>query len=69
METVKNFFTGLLVIILFLIALVVVILAWPFILGIGSLLLSIIAGILLIVLIFYIVVFVGYLARQFLKKK
>ena len=69
METVKNFLTGLLVIILFLIALVVVILAWPFILGIGSLLLSIIAGVLLIVLIFYIVVFVGYLARQFLKKK
>ena len=69
METIKNFFTGLLVVILSLVVLAIVAVTWPFIIGLGSVILSVIAGILLFILIFYIITFVGYLTRQILKKK
>jgi hypothetical protein len=69
METLKNFFTGLLVIILLAIIIAICVIAWPFILGLGSVLLSIIAIILLIVLFFYVITLVGYVARALLKKK
>ncbi|MGD2278871.1 MAG: hypothetical protein PVH45_02105 [Candidatus Omnitrophota bacterium] len=69
METLKNFFTGLLVVVLVIILLAIIALTWPVILGFGSIILTIIAGILLIVLIFYIITFIGYLARQMVKKK
>jgi hypothetical protein len=69
METIKNFFIGLIVIIAALIIGGILMLAWPLILGIGSALLSIAAVILLIVLIFYVISLVGHLTRQILKKK
>ena len=69
METLKNFFTGLLVVILVFIVLAIIAVAWPFILGFGSIFLTVVAGVLLIVLVFYIITFIGYLARQIMKKK
>ncbi len=69
METIKNFFIGLIVIIAALIIGGILMLAWPLILGIGSALLSIAAVILLIVLIFYVISLVGHLTRQILKRR
>ncbi len=69
METLKNFFTGIFVIILSLIILGIILVFWPLFIGISSILLSILAGILFIVLIFYIIVLVGYLTRALLKKR
>ncbi len=69
METIKNFIIGLFVIILSLLLFVLIGLSWPLLVGIGSIILSIIAAGLFIVLIFYVIVLVGYLTRQFLKRK
>lgn len=69
METFKNFVIGLFVIVLSLIIFILVSLTWPLIIGIGSILLSVIAGILFVILIFYVIVLVGHLTRMFLKKR
>ena len=64
MDTLKNFLLGLTVIILSMIIFVMVAFTWPFLIGISSIILSIIASILFVVLIFYIIVLIGYLVRQ-----
>jgi len=69
METLKNFLIGLLVCIVSLILFGLIFITWPILLGLGSLLLSIAAGIVFIILIFYAVVLIGYLVRSILFKK
>ncbi|MBD3425921.1 MAG: hypothetical protein GF409_01665 [Candidatus Omnitrophica bacterium] len=69
METLKNFFIGLFVILLSLIIIALVFLAWPVLIGISSFLLTVLAGILFVVLLFYIVVLVGHLTRQIITRK
>ena len=68
MDTLKNFFVGLFVIVLSSLILGLVLLTWPVIIGIGSVLLSFLAAILFVVMIFYIIVLVGHLVRQLLKR-
>lgn len=67
METLKNFFIGLLVVIMSLIIIGIVLLTWPILIGISSILLSVIAAGLLLVFIFYIVVLIGYVVRQLVR--
>ncbi len=69
METLKNFLTGLLVCIVSLILFGLIFITWPVLLGLGSLLLSIAAGIVFIMLVFYAIVLIGYLVRSILFKK
>ena len=66
METLKNFLVGLTVIILGLIIIAFTLLTWPLIIGISSILLSLLAGVLFILLVFYVIVLVGHIARQML---
>jgi len=68
METLKNFFIGLFVIVLSAVILGLVLIAWPVVIGIGSVLLSILAAALFIIMLFYIVVLVGHLVRQFIRR-
>jgi hypothetical protein len=69
METLKNFLLGMFVVLLSLVILVVVYFTWPFLIGITSLMLSVIAGILFFVLIFYIIVLIGHVVRQLITKQ
>ncbi|MGB2600774.1 MAG: hypothetical protein WBD00_07925 [Candidatus Omnitrophota bacterium] len=69
METLKNFFIGLFVVILSLIIIALVFFAWPILIGISSFLLTILAAVLFVILLFYIVVLVGHLTRQIISKK
>ncbi|MFH1395395.1 MAG: hypothetical protein ABIH09_04480 [Candidatus Omnitrophota bacterium] len=69
MEILKNFFIGFVVIVFSLILLSIVSFTWPLIIGISSILLSILAGILFFVLIFYVVVLVGQVTRRLLRRK
>jgi len=68
METLKNFFIGLAVIVLSLIIFGILVMTWPLLAGISSVILSIFAAVLFLVMIFYIVVLLGHLVRQFMKK-
>ena len=68
METLKNFFTGLLVIIMSLVIFVVIVFTWPILLGISSIILALLSAVLFVVLIFYIVVLVGHATRYLIKK-
>ena len=68
METLKNFFIGLAVIVLSLIIFGILVMTWPLLVGISSIILSILAAILFLVMIFYVVVLLGHLVRQFMKK-
>lgn len=68
MELLKNFFTGLFMIVVAAIFLGLISLLWPFLVGLGSFILTIVAAVLFLVLIFYFVVLVGYLFRRILKK-
>jgi len=69
MDTLKNFLTGLVVIFLSLIIFGIILLTWPVIVGISSIVLSFIVAVLFLLLIFYIIVFVGYIVRELIKKK
>lgn len=69
METLKNFFIGIVVIFLSFIVFLLVALGWPLIIGLGSIIFSILAGIVFLVLVFYFIVLVGYLVRVFFKKR
>lgn len=69
METLKNFIVGFFVAILALIFLTLCFISWPFILGIGSILFFLLTVVLSIVLVFYIVVLIGYVVRKGLKEK
>ncbi|MFH1310296.1 MAG: hypothetical protein ABIH85_06440, partial [Candidatus Omnitrophota bacterium] len=64
METLKSFFIGFIVVVFSLIILSVVSFTWPLIVGISSILLSILVGILFFVLIFYVIVLVGQVTRR-----
>jgi membrane protein implicated in regulation of membrane protease activity len=68
METLKNFGTGLLVLILGMIMIGLTLLFWPLLAGITSFVLSIMAGLLFLVMIFYLIVLIGYISRQLFKK-
>ena len=68
METIKNFLIGVVIIFMSFVILGFVTIAWPVLLGIGSIILSITAVILFVILIFYIVVLIGHITRQLLKK-
>ncbi|MFC1548493.1 hypothetical protein ACFL5E_00885 [Candidatus Omnitrophota bacterium] len=69
METLKNFFTGLFVVVMSLIILGLVFFTWPILIGFGSVILSVLVGILFVILLFYIIVLIGHLARQVISKK
>ena len=69
MNTLKNFIIGLVVLILALIIFVIISFTWPFLLGITSLLLALLAGVLFIVLIFYIIVLIGHIARRLIGRQ
>lgn len=69
MDTLKNFFVGVAVIILSLIIFGLVMLTWPLLLGIGSIILSILAFALFLVLIFYVVVLIGHIVRKVFQKE
>ena len=64
METIKNFLVGLLVALVAIIILAVGIMLWPFLLGIGSLLVFMLVVALSIVLAFYVVVIIGQIVRK-----
>ncbi|MFH1837483.1 MAG: hypothetical protein ABH862_05170 [Candidatus Omnitrophota bacterium] len=68
MDTLKNFFIGIVVIILSLIILGFVALTWPILLGISSVILSILAFVLFVTLIFYVIVLVGHVTRKLFQK-
>lgn len=69
METVKNFLTGLLVIMLALIILALIFLTWPLLIGLSSMVLSLVAAVLFIIFIFYVITLVGYLTHRLLNLK
>ncbi len=69
METVKNFLIGLVVVVMALIIIGLFTLTWPVLLGITSLILSILAAILFVVLVFYIIVLVGHITCRIIRKK
>jgi hypothetical protein len=69
METIKNFLTGLVVVVMSLLLLGLVLLTWPILIGIGSLVLSIVAAVLFVILLFYVVVLVGHLTRYIISKR
>ncbi len=68
METLKNFVIGVSVLVLSLVIIMLVAFTWPFIIGISSFILSIAVVVLFIILIFYVVVFVGYLTRKIISR-
>ena len=69
MDTIKNFLTGVLVVVFSFILLGVVLLIWPLLIGLSSIILTILAAIAFILLIFYITVLIGYLVRSFVFRK
>lgn len=68
METLKNFFVGFVITVLALVIVGLSFFLWPFVLGIGSLVLLVGAIILAIILGFYLVVLVGFIVRKGFKK-
>lgn len=64
MDTLKNFLIGLSVIAMALVIVTVTLLLWPFMAGITSVLLFVIAVFLFLITIFYFVVLVGHLTRM-----
>jgi len=64
METIKNFAVGIFVAIIALICLAAGFFLWPVIVGITSVLLFGLVIVLVITLLFYIVVLVGYVVRK-----
>ena len=68
METLKNFAIGLLITVLIFVVLGLGILLWPLLLGIGSLIFFLAVITIAIILVFYVIVFIGYVVRKALKK-
>lgn len=68
METVKNFLIGLVVIVMALILVGLFSFTWPVLIGITSLLLSILAVVLFVILLFYIIVLVGHITRRIIQR-
>lgn len=69
METIKNFLMGLFITLFALVLLMLGFFLWPFMLGIGSLVLFLAVIVVTIILVFYLVVFIGYIVRKGLKGK
>lgn len=69
METLKNFFIGLMVILLSIIIFVVISLTWPIVIGLGSIMLSFLAAVVFIILLFYFIVLIGFFVRALLRKQ
>ena len=68
METFKNFIVGFFVAVLALIIMAFVIFLWPVMVGLGSLVLSITVAIAAVILLFYLIVFIGYVVRKGLER-
>ncbi|MFH1878659.1 MAG: hypothetical protein ABH883_07635 [Candidatus Omnitrophota bacterium] len=68
METLKNFLAGVAVTVMSLIIIGVTFLTWPILIGISSILLSIIAFVLFFILVFYIIVLIGHIARKIVSR-
>ncbi len=68
MDTLKNFFIGLIIVIFSLILMGLVFITWPILIGISSVILTVIAAVLFVILIFYIIVLIGYAARQLMRR-
>ena len=69
METLKNFLTGLAAVILTLILLGLIFLTWPLLVGLSSVVLFLAAFAGFVILVFYIIVLIGYLTRTFVFRK
>jgi len=69
METLKNFIVGVLIIFAVIAVMVLAMLLWPILIGIGSLLFFVVSVLLVVALGFYIVVLVGHITRKGLKHK
>lgn len=69
METLKNFIVGVLIIFAIIAVMVLSMLLWPIMIGIGSFLFFVILAVLVIALGFYIVVLIGHVVRKGLKHK
>ena len=67
METIKNFFTGLLAVIFAMIIIALGFVLWPIMIGIGSIMLFIAVIVLAFALGFYIIVLIGYVVRNSFK--
>ena len=67
MEILKNFIVGLFITMLAVIVLVLGFFLWPVLVGLGSLILSILIALVAVILAFYVIVFIGYVVRQGLK--
>ncbi|MFA6636702.1 MAG: hypothetical protein WCV56_06340 [Candidatus Omnitrophota bacterium] len=64
METFKNFVIGVSVLAMALVIILLTLLAWPFMVGITSVVLFVFAVFLFIIAVFYIVVLIGHLTRM-----
>ena len=69
METLKNFLAGLLIVSLAFIIIFLGFLLWPFMLGIGSLILFLAIIAITIILVFYVTVLIGYVVRKGFHRK
>lgn len=69
MEILKNFLIGLVAIVVSFIFFIIILFIWPFLIGLGSLLLTFAAGLIFLILVFYIIVAIGYLVRTILKRE
>jgi len=69
METFKNFIVGCVALVVSLMIFGIIMLTWPVLVGISSFILTIAAAILFLVLIFYVIVLLGYIVREVIKKK
>ncbi len=67
METLKNFLTGLLVIIVGSVILLFVALTWPLIVGLSSFIMTIFTGLIFIAMIFFVIFLIGYFVRNVIK--
>jgi len=69
MEILKNFFIGFIVVVFSIIIISIVSFAWPIVIGLSSILLSVLVGLFFVVCVFYIIVLVGKVTRHLLTKK
>ena len=69
METLKNFLVGILVVVSSLVIFVIITLTWPIVIGLGSIILSFLAAVVFIILVFYFISLIGYFVRVLLGKK
>jgi len=66
METIKNFVIGISVISLAFVIILLLFIAWPFVVGVSSFVFFLLAAILFVIAIFYLRVLVGHITRMIL---